>query len=146
MKEGRCEDLFSHVTTYLEEEIRSEAMVRNISAFSNFLKLAALESESISNFHKLSQDIGVSNPTISEYFQILVDCLVAERVEALSRSHIRKKLIKSPKFLIYDLSVRRIAVGEGFDIPEKYMGDLFEKWVGVELLRLIRTSLTKNSL
>jgi uncharacterized protein len=144
--ENREEDLFSYVTTYLEEEIRSEALVRNISAFSNFLKLASLESGSISNFHKLSQDVGVSNPTISEYYQILVDCLVAERVEALSRSRTRKKLIKSPKFLIYDLGVRRMAAGEGCDIPDKYMGDLFEQWVGLELLRQIRTSPTKNSL
>ncbi len=144
--ENREEDLFSYVTTYLEEEIRSEALVRNIGAFSNFLKLAALESGSITNFHKLSQDIGVSNPTISDYYQILVDCLVAEKIEALSQSHTRKKLIKSPKFLIYDLGVRRIAAGEGRDIPEKYMGDLFEQWVGLELLRLLRTIPQKSSL
>jgi len=144
--ENREEDLFSYVTTYLEEEIRSEAFVRNIGAFSNFLKLAALESGSISNFHKLSQDIGVSNPTISEYYQILVDCLVAERVEALSQSRTRKKLIKSPKLLIYDLGVRRIAAGEGRDIPDKYMGDLFEQWVGLELLRLLRTTPQRSSL
>ena len=144
--ENREEDLFSYVTTYLEEEIRSEAFVRNIGAFSNFLKLAALESGSISNFHKLSQDIGVSNPTISEYYQILVDCLVIERVKALSQSRTRKKLIKSPKFLIYDLGVRRIAAGEGRDIPDKYMGDLFEQWVGLELLRLLRTTPQRSSL
>ncbi len=144
--ENREEDLFSYVTTYLEEEIRSEALVRNIGAFSNFLKLAALESGSISNFHKLSQDVGVSNPTISEYYQILVDCLVAERIEALSQSRTRKKLIKSPKFLIYDLGVRRVAAGEGRDIPDKYMGDLFEQWVGLELLRLMRTTPQKSSL
>jgi len=144
--ENREEDLFSYVTTYLEEEIRSEALVRNIGAFGNFLKLAALESGSISNFHKLAQDIGVSNPTISEYYQILVDCLVAERVEALSQSHTRKKLIKSPKFLIYDLGVRRIAAGEGRDIPDKYMGALFEQWVGLEILRLLRTIPIKSTL
>ena len=71
--ENREEDLFSYVTTYLEEEIRSEALVRNVGAFSNFLKLAALESGSISNFHKLSQDVGVSNPTISKYYQMLTN-------------------------------------------------------------------------
>ncbi|MCB1117290.1 MAG: ATP-binding protein [Chlamydiia bacterium] len=142
----REEDLFSYVTTYLEEEIRSEALVRNISAFGNFLKLAALESGCISNFHKLSQDIGVSTPTISEYYQILVDCLVAERVEALSHSHTRKRLIKAPKFLIYDLGVRRTAAGEGRDFPDKYMGDLFEQWVGLELLRQLRTIPMKSAL
>lgn len=144
--ENREEDLFSYVTAYLEEEIRSEALVRNIGAFHNFLKLAALESGSISNFHKLSQDIGVSNATISEYYQILVDCLVAEKIEALSRSHTRKKLIQPPKFLLYDLGVRRIAAGEGRDIPEKYMGDLFEQWVGLELLRIMRTIPQRSTL
>jgi len=144
--ENREEDLFSYVTTYLEEEIRSEALVRNIGAFSNFLRLAALESGSISNFHKLSQDVGVSDPTISEYYQILVDCLVAERVEALSQSRTRKRLIKSPKYLIYDLGVRRVAAGEGHDIPDKYMGNLFEQWVGLELLRMMRTVPQKRSL
>lgn len=145
-KENREEDLFSYVTTYLEEEIRSEALVRNIGSFSNFLKLAALESGLISNFHKLSQDIGVSAPTINEYYQILVDCLVAERVEPLSKSRSRKKLIKSSKFLIYDLGVRRISAEEGRDIPDKYMGDLFEQWVGLELLRQMRTLPIKSSL
>ena len=100
----------------------------------------------ISNFHKLSQDIGVSTPTIGEYYQILVDCLVAKRIDALSQSRTRKKLIKSPKFLIYDLGVRRLAAGEGKDIPDKYMGDLFEQWVGLELIRQMRTFPTKSSL
>ncbi|WP_194848350.1 ATP-binding protein [Candidatus Neptunochlamydia vexilliferae] len=144
--ENREEDLFSYVTTYLEEEIRAEALVRNIGAFGNFLDLAALESGLISNFHKLSQDVGVSSPTIGEYYQILVDCLVAERVEPLSLSRTRKKLVKSPKFLIYDLGVRRIAAGEGRDIPDKYMGNLFEQWVGLELLRQMRTAPIKSSL
>lgn len=144
--ENREEDLFSYVTTYLEEEIRAEALVRNIGAFGNFLKFAALESGAISNFHKLSQDVGVSTPTISEYYQILVDCLVAERVNPLSHSRTRKKLIKSPKFLIYDLGVRRISAGEGCDIPDKYLGELFEQWVGLELLKLMRTLLQKSTL
>lgn len=143
---NREEDLFSYVTTYLEEEIRSEALVRDVGAFNNFLKLASLESGLISNFQKLSQDVGVSNPTISDYYQILVDCLVAERVDAFSQSRSRKRLVKSPKFLIYDLGVRRIAAGEGRDIPEKYMGDLFEQWVGLELLRQMRTEPIKSSL
>ena len=48
--------------------------------------------------------------------------------------------------MIYDLGVRRVAAGEGCDIPEKYMGDLFEQWVGLELLRQMRTSPQKSSL
>ena len=64
----------------------------------------------------------------------------------MSQSHTRKRLVKSPKFLIYDLGVRRIAAGEGCNIPEKYMGDLFEQWVGLELLRFLRMFPQKSSL
>ncbi|MCH9634457.1 MAG: hypothetical protein S4CHLAM7_12080 [Chlamydiae bacterium] len=39
-----------------------------------------------------------------------------------------------------------MAAGEGLDIPEKYMGDLFEQWVGLELLREMRTKPIKSSL
>ncbi|SCA63514.1 Uncharacterized protein SCG7109_AQ_00120, partial [Chlamydiales bacterium SCGC AG-110-M15] len=127
---NREEDLFSYVTTYLEEEVRAEALVRQMGTFSNFLKFAALESGLISNFHKLSQDVAISQPTINGYYQVLVDCLIAERIEPLSQSRTRKRLIKSPKFLIYDMGVRRVTAGEGMDVPDKYMGELFEQWVG----------------
>lgn len=134
----REEDLDSYVTTYLDEEVRAEALVRNMGQFTQFLKLAGIESGNISNFQNISKEIGVSNPTISGYYQILVDCLIAERIEPLTHSLTRKRLIKSPKFILYDLGVRRLAAREGTSFPEKYMGSLFEQWVGLELLHMLR--------
>ena len=84
-------DLESYVTTYLEEEVRSEAVVRNLGDFARFLELAASESGGIINLRKLSQEIGVSHTTIGAYYQILEDCLVAERIEPLTQSKTRKK-------------------------------------------------------
>lgn len=42
-------DLASYVTTYLEAEVRSEALVRNLASFSRFLELAAAEAGRIIN-------------------------------------------------------------------------------------------------
>lgn len=134
----REEDLDSYVSTYLEEEVRAEALVRNIGSFSQFLKLAGIESGNISNLQNISKEVGVSNPTISGYYQILVDCLIAERFEPLTKSLTRKRLIKSPKFIMFDLGVRRLAAWEGTSLPEKYLGSLFEQWVGLELLHMLR--------
>ncbi len=78
--DARNIDLHSYVTTYLEEEIRAEAAVKNIAYFSRFLELAAIESGKIINFNKLSQEIGVAHTTISSYYQILEDSLVIERI------------------------------------------------------------------
>src|SRR5439155_1362239 len=69
--------LEAYVTIYLEEEIRAEAIVRDLGHFARFLELAASESGKIVNFTKLSSEIGVSHSTIASYYQILEDCLVA---------------------------------------------------------------------
>ena len=128
-------DLESYVTTYLEEEIRAEAAVRNLGDFARFLELAASESGGIINLRKLSQEIGVSHTTIGAYYQILEDCLIAERIEPLTQSKTRKKLTKSERYLFFDLGVRRLAAHEGTRPPRENMGILFEQFIGLELLR-----------
>ncbi len=40
-KSDKEADLASYVTTYLEEEVRQEALVRNVGAFGRFLELAS---------------------------------------------------------------------------------------------------------
>lgn len=128
-------DLGSYVTTYLEEEVRAEAVVRNLGDFARFLELAASESGGIINLRKLSQEIGVSHTTIGAYYQILEDCLIAERIEPLSQSKTRKKLTKSGKCLFFDLGVRRLAAHEGTKLSRDTMGRIFEQFIGLELLR-----------
>lgn len=130
-------DLESYVTIYLEEEIRAEAAVRNLGDFARFLELAASESGGIINLRKLSQEIGVSHTTIGAYYQILEDCLIAERIEPLTQSKTRKKLTKSEKYLFFDLGVRRLAAHEGIKPPRDTMGMLFEQFIGLELLRSV---------
>ena len=132
-------DLESYVTTYLEEEIRAEAAVRNLGDFARFLELAASESGGIINLRKLSQEIGVSHTTIAAYYQILEDCLITERIEPLTQSKTRKKLTRSEKFLFFDLGVRRLAAREGTRPPRDTMGILFEQFIGLELLRSVHT-------
>ncbi len=131
----REEELDSYVDLYLEEEVRAEALVRDIGAFENFLQLAAIESGNIVNFDKISQDIGVARTTIAAYYQVLEDCLIAERIEPYTTSKTRKKLTKSPKYLLFDLGLRRLAAKEPPTLPQKYLGGLFEQFVGLELIR-----------
>ena len=128
-------DLESYVTTYLEDEVRAEALVRNLGDFARFLELAASESGRIVNLRKLSQEIGVSHTTIGAYYRILEDCLIAERIEPLTHSATRKKLTKSEKYVVFDLGVRRLAAREGTQPSRDTLGRLFEQFVGLELVR-----------
>ena len=131
-------DLSSYVTTYLEEEVRAEAVVRNMGSFARFLELAASESGQLVNFSKLSQEIGVAHTTIAEYYQILEDCLIVERVEPLLKSNLRRRLTKTQKYLFFDLGVRRLCAHEGVSLPKEYLGRLFEQLIGLELIRCSR--------
>lgn len=130
--------LDAYVTIYLEEEIRSEALVRELGDFARFLEFAASESGRIVNFSKLSQEIGKPHSTISSYYQILEDCLVAERIEPVIESKTRRKLSKTQRYLLYDMGVRRVAAHEGRRLSREQMGYLFEQYVGLELIRIMR--------
>src|SRR3990167_177964 len=130
--------LISYVNTYLEEEIRAEALVRNVASFSRFLRYAAVGAGKPINVNKLSQELGISRHTIDAYYQILEDCFISDRIEPLSYITSRRRLTKAPKYLMFDLGVRRIAAGEGLRLPEKYYGDLFEQFVGLEILKILR--------
>lgn len=137
-KNDKERDLEAYVTTYLEEEVRSEALIRNIGPFARFLELSASESGSIINLRKLSQEIGVSHSTIASYYQILEDCLIIERIESISESKTRKKLTRSDKYLFFDMGVRRVSAREGVKPSKESLGKLFEQFIGLEFIRLTR--------
>lgn len=130
---------YTHV--YLEEEIRAEALSRKIGAFGRFLELAARESGSNTNFSKLSQDAGVSIPTIKEFYNILYDTLVVHRVEPFSRNT-RKRILKSPRYYFFDIGVRnalaRFPLDDDLVNIEK--GVLFEHVVILEICRRTRAT------
>lgn len=131
----RSELLDAYATIYLEEEIRTETAIRKLEFFSKFLNLAAKESGNIINISKLSQQVGVSTTTISNYLDILVDSMVAFRIMPYTISNTRTKLTKASKYLIFDLGIRRLCANEGKPLPKEAEGKLLEQWVGLELLR-----------
>src|SRR3989338_2936272 len=145
-KRDRSELLATYVETYLEEEVRKEALVRQLDQFMRFLELAAIDSGKVSNFSKISQQLGVAHTTIDSHYQILEDCLIVERVDPITKSLTRKKLTHAPRFLFFDLGVRRFAAGEGEKLNPERMGELFEQWVGLELIRTSRFRLNSKLL
>jgi len=139
--------LRSYVETFLEEEVRMEALVRKIGLFGNFLRLAAEMSGKLLSFRELSQDIGVSHQTISSFYGILNDCLVVEPVPPLLPATSRRRLSKATKFIFFDLGVRNATAGmlqrEGIT-PEEW-GNRFEQWVGLSLIRYFRSRNLRGS-
>lgn len=127
-------DLYSYVTTYLEEEVRAESLVRNLGSFSRFLEIAAGESGKQINFTRLSQDIGIADTTIANYYQILEDCLITIRIDPIDHSTTKRRLVKSPKYLFFDMGIRRACANEGIKLSQRMLGDLFEQYIGTEFI------------
>ena len=136
----RREMITAYTHIYLEEEIRAEALSRKIGAFGRFLELAAQESGTNPNLTKLSLESGVSVPTIKEFFSILEDTLVVEKVGPYLKNA-RKRILASPRYYFFDLGVRnamaRAPLTEGLLNVDK--GRLFEHAVILEIIRRIRS-------
>ena len=92
---ARGRTLTAYVEVYLEEEIRREALVRDVGAFANFVHLAAVESGRIINLSKLSQESGIPAATLRNFYQVLQDTFVGWTLPPYSRST-RRRLLTTP--------------------------------------------------
>jgi predicted AAA+ superfamily ATPase len=125
-------DLQAYAGSYLQEEIVAEATVRNIPAFSRFLKVAALCNGTIVNFTNISNDAQVPRTTIYEYFEILKDTLILHELPAWRKSKKRKPLASS-KYYFFDVGVVSSLQGRTFRRGTPEFGEAFETYLMHEL-------------
>ena len=57
----------SYVNDYLKEEIKAEGLVRNLTAFAQFLDIAAFSNGETLNYANIARDCAVDAKTIKEY-------------------------------------------------------------------------------
>ena len=131
--EDPVEELAAYVTTYVNEEIKQEGLVRKIPAFLAFLKLAALTNGQMLNFAKIASDIGLAATTVREYYGILEDTLIGSVVDAWQEST-KRKAIATAKFYFFDAGVgHRILDIRSLERHSDLYGRAFEHWVYCEL-------------
>lgn len=96
--------LSGYIDVYLREEIKEEALVRNLDAFNRFLEVAALMNGEIINLQNIAQDCGVSAGTVNAYFEILEDTLIGYRLPAFTKV-MKRRLTQAPRFYYFDVGV-----------------------------------------
>lgn len=96
--------LSAYIDVYLKEEIKEEALVRNLGAFQRFLEVAALTDGEMVNYNNIAQDCGVSAATVASYFDILEDTLVGYRLPAFTRV-MKRRLVQAPRFYYFDVGI-----------------------------------------
>lgn len=143
---AREEFLRAYVTMYLAEEIKAEALVRNLGSFSRFLTVAALGAGQTTNVSNIARDAAVSRDSARGYFDVLVDTLIGTWLPAY-RPRAKVKEIGLPKFYWFDTGVLNAAAG-AFDqpLPADWQGVLLEHVVLHEIRSYLHYAGVKGSL
>ena len=128
------ERIRSYVGDYLKEEIAAEGLTRNVPAFARFLESAAFSNGETINFHNVAAECGVSGHTVKEYFQILVDTLLA-RFVPIYQKRPKRRIIQLPKFYFFDVGLANHLLKRGQILPRsESFGKTFEHFIFQEIV------------
>lgn len=130
--------LKSYSVIYLNEEIKAEALTKNIEGFTRFLYLLAAESSKFLELSKISSASAVPRQTTQRYFEILEDTLIVRRLNAFAKSE-KRRLIQHPKFYFFDNGVLNSLLSN-FTVSEDRKGQLFENLFVTQLLTTLSYS------
>jgi predicted AAA+ superfamily ATPase len=120
--------LEAYVQLYLREEIKAEALVRNLPGFARFLPVAALFHGEAVNVSSIARDAGVARTTIAGYLDILEDTLLTWRLPAFE-AKLRVRERKHPKLYWIDSGLVRAVKRQLGPVGAEERGALLEGWI-----------------
>ena len=127
-QDNKSSALNSYVQMYLKEEIKAEALVRNLSSFARFIPVLALYHGQILNVSATARDAGVSRTTINGFIEILEDTLLLNKLQAYTpQLRVREK--KHPKIYWIDPGIVRASRKQTGPVTIEEKGSLFEGYI-----------------
>ena len=121
----RSDTLKDYVETYLREEIKAEALVRNLPSFARFLETAGLYHGQVMNMSAIAREAQISRRFVNDFFSILEDTMLGFFLPSYSPK-LRLREQKSSKFYFIDPGLAR-AVKKNFgSVSVEEKGFLFE--------------------
>ncbi len=127
--------LGAYVQDYLRQEVFAEGLTRNIPAFSRFFDAFGYSHGELTNYCNIARDCGIDSKTVKEYYQILVDTLLAVRLEPFRKKQPRQVITKASKYYLFDVGVagfltkRHLAEQRGAEF-----GKAFEHFILMEIV------------
>ncbi|MFA7230942.1 MAG: ATP-binding protein [Victivallaceae bacterium] len=124
--------------TYIERDLRNIENIRNLDAFRLFIKLCAGRVGQLLNLSNLSNEAGVSIPTIKEWFSILQASYILFTLPPYHPGNLNKRLVKSSKLYFYDVGLASWLCGieelrHLYNHPLR--GNLFENMIIADVLK-----------
>lgn len=127
----------NYYETYIERDLRQIINLKDLKKFQLFVRLCAGRIGQIFNASNLSNEIGVSVPTVQNWISVLETSFIVFFLHPWY-GNINKRLIKSPKLYFLDVGLASYLLGnENIKHIEVHplRGSLFENLIVVELLK-----------
>ena len=126
--------LQAYISVYLKEEIRAEALVRNLQGFNRFMEVAALTDGEMVNYTNIASDCGIDTKTVKEYFTILQDTLIGHIIPAYT-TVVKRKIRQAPKFYYFDVAIVNYLLGrKNLQPGSADFGHAFEHFLMQEII------------
>jgi predicted AAA+ superfamily ATPase len=120
------ETLRSYIDLYLQQEIKTERIVRRVDDFNRFLETVSFSHAHLLNVTAISRECTSSRTTVESYVSILEDLLLGVRVPVFSR-RAKRLLVSHAKFYFFDCGVyRSIRPAGPLDLREEVEGPSLE--------------------
>ena len=127
----------NYYNTYIERDLRQLINIKELSKYQVFIRLCAGRTGTEFNASALSNEVGVSVPTIHEWLSTLEASYIVFRISPFFRN-VGKRLIKSPKIYFYDTGLLCFLLGienENHLQTHPLRGAIFENMVVLEFLK-----------
>ncbi len=126
-----------YYNTYVQRDILQVMNVRHLNEFRKFLVISASRVGCEFNASSISNELGVSLPTITEWMNVLEATYVAFRLQPFYRN-IGKRLVKTPKVYFYDVGLvcYLLGINNAQQLETHPLrGQIFENMVVIEFLK-----------
>ena len=132
--------LSSYMQTYIERDIRELLRIEKRREFETFVKLCALRTGQIVNYHDLARDANVSPATVKDWLSVLEDGFLIKLLPPYFTNRTRR-MTKSPKLYFLDAGLSAW-LGGWRTAPETRLspmgGALFATHVLADILKRFR--------
>ncbi len=126
-----------YIQTYVERDVRLIRNIGDLGKFIKFIKLCAGRIGQLFNASSLSNEVGVSVSTISEWVSVLEASYICYQLRP-DYNNFSKRLVKTPKLYFYDtgLACSLLEIKSASQVATHYLrGGLFENMVINEFIK-----------
>jgi len=131
------EALSFYITTYVERDVREIMAIKDLAAFSRFLRLCAGRTGQILNASSLAADAGINHNTARSWLSLLEASFIITLLQP-HFGNFNKRLIKAPKLYFWDvgLACHLLGIERAEQVASHpLVGSLFETFVVTELMK-----------